>query len=115
MQTSAKGEVLGVQVRRDGGQGVELTLEFACLVAGLGQLCTQCGDGVVSGAFIGGASDGVGDVSVPFGEDAGGAVDGGVTDVGFAGEVFLGEGAIGVLGLSGQEAGHGVAEFGFGG
>ncbi|WEO92700.1 hypothetical protein A6P39_000335 [Streptomyces sp. FXJ1.172] len=102
-------------MRGDGGQGVELALEFARLAAGLGQLGAQVVEGLVTGAFAGGASDGVGDVGVPFSENVGGAVDGGVADAGFAGEVFLGQGSVGVLGLSGQEAGHGGAEFGFGG
>jgi hypothetical protein len=108
-------EVLGVQIRRNSGQGIELALEFACLLAGLGELGSQCGDGVVADPLSGRAADGIWDVDVPFGEDVGGAVDCGVTDTGFTGEVFLGQGAVGVLGLSGQEAGHGGAEFGFGG
>ncbi|MFJ8510166.1 hypothetical protein [Streptomyces avermitilis] len=37
-----------------------------------------------------------------------------MADLGFAGEVLLGEGAVGVQGLAGQEPGHGLAELGGG-
>lgn len=98
-------QCLVLEVRGRRREGVEFAVELRDRGFRLTKLLAECGDRLVPGDFAGGAEDGAGDLGVPLGEDVVGAVDGGVADLGFAGEVLLGEGAVGVQGLAGPAAG----------
>ncbi|MFE0232188.1 hypothetical protein ACFWZS_34235 [[Kitasatospora] papulosa] len=89
-----------VEVRGHRREGVEFAVELRDLGSRLTKLLTELGDRLVPGDLARGAEDGSGDLAVPLGEDVVGAVDGRVADLGFSGEVLLGEDTVGVPGTT---------------
>src|ERR1700681_87784 len=80
VKCGAQGLVLAVEVGGHGGEGVEPAVEGGDLLAGVAERRAERGDGVVSGDARGVPGGGLLNAGVPFGEDALGAVDGGVAD-----------------------------------
>jgi hypothetical protein len=110
---SAQGLVLAVGGH--GGEGVEPAVEGGDLLVGVAERCAESGNDVVAGNVAGGWGGGLPGAGVPFLEDRLGAVDGGVADCCFAGEVLLGQGAVGALRGPVEEALHCCAKLGVGG